>query len=355
MKKVIKIAPKKSVCIKTDHTYINLRRLVIGTLWFFCVFFAQSCASTTDYHLWIGDGIDAQNMHDRGEYDEAEAIYQRLLSSSPPNKEKRRWIQYKVAELAKDRGDAGLAKTKASAVHAEKVIDEYGAKSLFMIADLDQDDSAYWDVISTYPYTYEAEKALKYLEAKSLTNSQKLDFAARLRRQIDSKDSSLVDNLLLSEARTYISLSRPNKALPILRELFYWDERASLSDDALWVMADLYRSAQQWKDALDVYAIFRSRIDSSWFVGSYTPHLVDDSIFESGRIALLFLGDYTLAASYFDDYLILFPDAILADDALWFLAESYRLSGDETKKDETLTRLNESFPDSRYLKARVEK
>ncbi len=347
MKEVVKIKPKLSYCSLIPLVYTNIGRMVIGTAWFFGVLFAQSCATNTPKHAWISDGIKAQALQDRGEYEKARTIYTRLLSS-PVDLEHSRWISYKLAQTDLKQGNEEKARVRATKIHNEKIIDEYGAKSLFLIAQIEKDDEIFWEVVSTYPESYAAEKSLKQLERLAETHSQRVDFAKRARHQIETKESSLEDNLLLSEARSYIANSQPNLALPILRELFHRDETESLADEALWEIAGIYRAAQQWQDALDVYAIFRGRIEHSFFVGTYTPDLVNDSIFESGMISLVFLGNYVLSISYFEDYLTLFPDSLLADDALWFLAESHRLSGNVEKRKDTLDRLAERFPDSRF-------
>jgi len=354
VKVTIRIAPKMRVVFPyTTPMYTNIGPMVIGSVWFFCaisMLFSQSCASTSARHQWIGAGIDAQTQHSKGDYDAAGERYGALLIDAP-DEVHRRWIAFKLAELAKDQGDKDLAKSRAKAIHSENIEDEYGAKALFLWAQIDDKDALFWEVISTYPESYAAEKSIKHLMKTSQSPDAKRAFITGLHSaRKKNPDSSLVDNLYLYEARGEYELGEANEAMALYRDLFHWDEEGSLADDALWEMAAIYRDAQQWEDAIAVYALFVDRIESSWFVGAYTPHLVDDSIFESGRISLLFLSDYKQAIQYFERYLEHFPEGILADDAMYLVSEAYRLLENPKAQRETVDLFKTTFPDSRYLR-----
>ena len=65
---------------------------------------------------------------------------------------------------------------------------------------------------------------------------------------------------------------------------------------------------------------------------------------------LTHLSDYPTAIRQFEKYLEDFGDSARADDALWHIAQAYRLMGEPQKQKATLERLEHTFPESRYTR-----
>lgn len=331
--------------------YNNTQQIVIETLRIFGVFLVLSlldgCSSINTQHQWIGKVQLAESLQEKGQLNAASDEYERLAKNAPDPK-LQRWVDFNRANLKYLQQGFDAAYDDFQRIHNAKIRDEYGAKSLYQIAVHTKNEQKYWDLLRLYPESYAAEKSLKYLTKKTESTNAWEPYLKKVGKLLDGEFDDFSDNLLLAQGRAFIKTNQPNRALDSFKTLVQHNNTSSLADNALWEIASLYQVNQQWEDAIQSYDLFEARIEDSYFMGTYTPHLVDDAIFEAGKISLLLLNDFEKSIHYFSKYLYYFPETILADDAMWYLSESYRLKGDFKNQKSTYKRLHKNHPESRF-------
>lgn len=167
------------------------------------------------------------------------------------------------------------------------------------------------------------------------------------------KQTDLGDNVLfaLGEAQ---EPSAPGDAVRTWDRLVAEYRRSGLRDDALWRAAALLRKTGLPKEALiRLQTILDSRRDAL-ITGSYNSIWLDDAQLLKGQILLEDLGDLDAAAVAFrllaDDY----PESVLRDDGLYFLAEVERRRGEVPAACKTLKRLVDQFPDSNQRRSALQ-
>jgi len=157
-------------------------------------------------------------------------------------------------------------------------------------------------------------------------------------------DTELGDNVLfaLGEAQ------EPSAASDAVRT---WDKlvakyrRSGLRDDALWRSARLLRQQGLPHEALSRLQIILDSRRDALIAGSYNSIWLDDAQLLKGRILLDDLGDLDGAARAFRELSDDYPESILEDDGLYYLASVERRR-DVPLACKTLQRLIDKYPDS---------
>ncbi len=159
------------------------------------------------------------------------------------------------------------------------------------------------------------------------------------------KGTDLGDNVLfmLGEAE---EATAPSDAVRTWDRLVAEYRRSGLRDDALWRAAALLRKRGLFQEALIRLQIILDSRRDALITGSYNSVWLDDAQLQKGQILLEDLGDLDGAADAFrllaEDY----PESVLRDDGLYFLAEVERRRGNVPLACKTLRRLVDQFPDS---------
>lgn len=315
---------------------------------------ACGCANTRPVHVWTDAALEAESKQIRGELDEADARYVELLESAPDT-DRRRWLVFNRAEIAREQGRTDDARGLFEELTDADIQDLWGANAAWQLAEMRPDGprkvEAMVEVITRYPAEVAAERALEWL-ARSAKSRGTLDEFVTLSRKLHDETAGalIADNILRRRAIAQESLGRLDDALDTYRKLhrLYSDE--SLADDALWESARIYRDVQNWEAALPLLERLATDVESSWFVGSYASEWVDDSILLLAEIHLLFLDDYDTAIEWYDYYVEEYPYGFKADDAAWGAVEAKRLGGDEAGHFSAMRRFLRDYPESEWAR-----
>jgi TolA-binding protein len=197
-----------------------------------------------------------------------------------------------------------------------------------------------------------ADKAVRYLAhdpgAEPRTTAAFLgELAAR------HADTLVADNARWWQA--YVRLVRLNDvagARASLRALVERWPDSPLVDDALWVLADLYRRQGAFDRAVGAYeALLGIRNETSLLVGSYRSRRLDDAALRVGDLHLWARGDAPAAARAYRRCLADFDTSVVRDDCWWGLAAARHAADDATGARAALEALLRERPDSRRAAA----
>ena len=318
-----------------------------------CLCLFVGCATTRPRHEWTDRALDAETAHQRGELDAAETEYRALLQD-PPTSDRERWLRVNLGLLLLEKGLREQALDEFRRVYDTQTRDQHGANALYEVAKLADDANAVTArvaVIRTFPEEVAAEFALQEIVGLFRRDDRLPELEPLLAELAnDVADSELGDNLWFELGRLrQEDLNKPNAALRAYRELYRRYYKGPLADDALWEMSNIYRAYQLWEPAITLMTRLADDVEASWFIGDYESDWVDDAIFDVGWVKLVHVGDYSGARQWLERYLKRYPEGWLNDDAVWHIAESYRLQGDEVQYRSTLQRLVRDHPESRYV------
>lgn len=251
----------------------------------------------------------------QGRLDEAERLFAAI-----EDPERHALGRYRVAVLAieaRGAGDAGRAALRAL---ADEVPDRVAADKAvrYLAHDVDADARATADFLG--------------------------DLAAR------HPDALVADNALWWRAHVQlVRLQDLAGARATLRALVEQAPTSPLVDDALWVLADLYRRQGAFDRAVGAYeALLGIRNETSLLVGSYRSRRLDDAALRVGDLHLWARRDPAAAARAYDRCLADFDTSVVRDDCWWGLAAARQAADDAAGARVALEALLRERPDSRY-------
>ncbi|MEZ4461329.1 MAG: tetratricopeptide repeat protein [bacterium] len=315
-----------------------------------------SCSLTRPVELWTNDALEVRAVEDRGALDEAQSRYAELLKS-PPNDDKRRWVEFRQAEILRAQARTDEAEERYKRLWSEPFIDEWGAKAMLHDARMQEQLGRPHDALSLrlqtilrYPNEVSAENALRDIYDQFEPTPRTLnDLLENLAPQLS--DSYLAGNVLYLQAQNLDqNLGDIDAAAAIYRRIYVEFPEDALADDALWEMTNIYRRVQAWPAAVQNLKVIANNTESSWFIGSYDSQWVDDAIFDLGVIHLLFLSDYDNAVAWFERFATTYDDSLRAPEALYYAAEARRLQHQDDRHFAILRRIVKSYPESKWAR-----
>lgn len=316
----------------------------------------SACSMTRPAELWTNKALEIRQLEDQGRLDEASQAYARLLED-PPNADKRRWVEYRQAEILREKGDLEGALVAYQAIWQAPRIDEWGAKAKLSSAEVleQQGDShaalsARLQTILKYPNEIGAEYALQQIYDRFVSTPKALDgLLEDLAPHLE--ETYLAGNVLYLKAQNLDqNLGDIDAAAMTYRRIYTDFPEDALSDDALWEMTNIYRRVQAWPQAIQNLIVLATNVETSWFVGSYASQWVPSATFDLGVIHLLYLSQYDTAVYWFERFADTYEDSLRAPEALFYAAEARRLQHQEDRHFAILKRIAHDYPDSKWAR-----
>jgi len=323
------------------------------------VLLASGCAPNATGPEWERRVVEAQRLQERGDYDTAEERYRRLLEEAETYRD-RGYIRLQLARLAADRGRHETALELYRRVWSGAGSDSISipARAMFeaseLLADRLGDDerarTARLRIVRSFPETTWAERSVEILGAEY---AERQDWEG-LRRRFEklytqTRKTPVAEDLLYEVARTlHVDAADPEGALTYYRRILDDHPDGLLVDDAEWEAARIHLKRQDWSRAIPLLRSLARRVDSSSWVGTFNSPHASKARFRLGILHVTHLGEYREALDQFRLYLADFPNNPRADDALWHMAESYRLLDRPAERESVLRRLIEEYPESRH-------
>jgi len=330
--------------------------VVAAVIWT-CMSLGAGCANDSQQR-WENDVLEAQRLHDRGEWATAERRYRTLLDRADDT-EDRRHVRLQLARLAADRGDIERALERYRDIWSEPRDDAPGARAMYEAARLTADRadrpeearSMKRRLVERYPNSSWAELSVEDLADHYADRGDWEGLRSEMDALYESvRETAVADHVLQTAGEAlWRDAHRPGAALPYFRRVIDEHPDGETVDDAEWAAGQIYVRRQDWENALAVLGRLGERVQSSWLVGTFNSPHASEARYELGRIQLLFLDDYDEAIDHFERYLSDFPRNRRADDSLWQIAQAHRLAGRPNACRRTLKRLIEEFPESRHV------
>ncbi len=313
-----------------------------------------SCSMTRPVEIWTDNALEIRKLEDREQFDEAAERYAVLLQD-PPSEDLRRWVEFRQAEILREKQDFSAALTAYERIWTATKIDEWGSRAMFQSAMLNQSlgehDESMRLLLKTvfkYPNEISAENALLEIYQRFEPTPNALDgilgdMAPYLAHTM------LAGNVLFLKAQNQDkNLHDIGAAAKTYRTIYMDFPDDAIADDALWEMTALYRRVEDWKSVIQNLRVFANNTESSWFIGSYDSEFVDNAIFELGEINMLFVGDYDEAVYWFERFADTYDDSLRAPKALYFAAEARRLQHADQLHFAALKDLIQRYPESKW-------
>ncbi|MEZ4468641.1 MAG: tetratricopeptide repeat protein, partial [bacterium] len=282
-----------------------------------------------------------------------------VLVAETSDPEARAVAQYRLATVARRRGDAERARALLAQVAAGPVEERAALAAYQQAMDaIEAGDpagpSALRGLVEAYPDSAGADKALKFLAshpgepADAAATVAWLGDVAAAQARFTSADNAL----WWSAAVRITSLADLAGARADLRRLIRDFPDSALADDALWRLAQLHLRQGEWAEAeAACQALVDLRNESSLLVGSYRSPLLDDAALLIGALRYHGRRDARAAAWAYDAFLAGFPTSTLRDEAWLGLAQARLAAGDQAGGRRALETLLAEEPESRHAAA----
>lgn len=313
-----------------------------------------SCSMTRPIEIWTDNALEIRKLEDREQFDEAAERYAVLLQD-PPSDDLRRWIEFRQAEILREKQDFQAALTAYELIWTTPKIDEWGSRAMYQSAmlnkDLGENDESMRLLLKTvfkYPDEISADNALHEIYRRFEPTPKALDgllgdMAPYLAHTM------LAGNVLFLKAQNQDkNLHDIGAAAKTYRRIYMDFPDDAIADDALWEMTNLYRRVEDWPSVIRNLKVFANNTESSWFIGSYDSEYVDNAIFELGEINMLFVGDFDEAVYWFERFADSYDDSLRAPKALYFAAEARRLQHADHLHFAALKDLIRRYPESKW-------
>ena len=258
--------------------------------------------------------------------------------------------QYRLARIAEKLGDARAA-TAGFAEVAEGPSRERGALAAYALAvkALDAGDVAPMRaLVDAAPGTVAADKAVRVLRERAQDPAATIAWLEGV--ALRHARSDVADNALWWAADLRLNaLGDVAGAKRLLAQIAQTWPQGAMVDDALWLLALLYRRQGQWGDAIATYdALAHIQPGKSFMVGSYRSRRLDDALLARADVYMHGLKDCAAAAQAYRALLDAFESSVLRDDALFGLIQAQRCQGVDPAR--AVARLRAAHPDSRLLR-----
>lgn len=168
-------------------------------------------------------------------------------------------------------------------------------------------------------------------------------------------NSGVADNLVWSLADlTEHELANPGAARALYDRIPIEFPNSGLRDDARWHGARISRAMGDPEGAVKRLRGLLATREVAFGTGSYFSIWLDDAELELGRVLRDDLHDLPGAIKAFEKLPKDYPASILKDDALFELAVTQKLAGDQPNACAAIAKLLEQAPDSKYRTRRAE-
>ncbi len=218
--------------------------------------------------------------------------------------------------------------------------------------DLGDDERGYallWRTVTEYPDEAFAGDALKELVGDG--RSRDADALAQILVELLDRlsASTVADNLLYFLADVAENeLADADSALIFYDKLTIDYPLSGFRDDAFWHGARLARASGDASGAAERLRALLATREVTIGIGSYNSVWYDNAEMELGRILRDDLDQPRAALAAFARLPRHYPASILRDDALWERAVTWDQLDDGNRVCQTLARLSQRFPESRY-------
>ncbi len=332
----------------------HVLRMSLPALGFVALALMTSCSMTRPIETWTDDALEVRKLEDREHFDDAAKRYDTLLKTAP-NDGLRRWVEFRQAEILREKQQYEEALAGYELVWKTADIDEWGSRAMYQSAllhrELSEADTSFQLLLQTifkYPNEMSAEIALNEVYRRFEPTPKALD--ALLGRMAPYlADTMLAGNILFLKAQNQDkNLDDIAAAAQTYRRVYVDFPDDAIADDALWEMTNLYRRVEDWPSVVQNLKVFANNTESSWFVGSYDSEYVNDAIFELGEINMLWLDDFDEAVYWFERFATSYDDTLKAPKALFYAAEARRLQRAEDLHFAALKDLIRRYPKSKW-------
>ena len=212
-----------------------------------------------------------------------------------------------------------------------------------------------WRVVTDFPDEAPASDALRVLlrDGRSRDPHALADQLAKVLTAV--ADSGSADNIVWSLADlTEHELANPAAARALYDRIPKDYPKSGLRDDARWHGARISRTLGDPQGAVTRLRGLLATREVAWGAGSYFSIWLDDAQLELGRVLRDDLKDLPGAIAAFEKLPKNYPASILKDDALFELAMTQHLAGDQGKACAAIAKLVAQSPDSKYRARRGE-
>jgi TolA-binding protein len=313
-----------------------------------------SCSMTRPVEIWTDTALEIRKLEDREQFDEAAERYAVLLQDAPSDS-LRRWVEFRQAEILREKQDFQAALTAYERIWTTDKVDEWGSRSMFQSAMLNEDlgdrhesTRLLLKTVFKYPDEISADNALHEIYRRFEPTPRALDAILGDMAPYLSH-TMLAGNVLFLKAQNQDkNLQDIGAAAKTYRRIYMEFPEDAIADDALWEMTNLYRRVQDWPSVIQNLKVFANNTESSWFIGSYDSEFVDNAIFELGEINMLFVEDYDEAVYWFERFADSYDDSLRAPKALYFAAEARRLQHADHLHFAALKDLIRRYPESKW-------
>ena len=326
----------------------------LSALGFVALAVMTSCSMTRPVEIWTDNALEVRKLEDHERYDEASEQYDALLKTAPSSG-LRRWIEFRQAEILREKHAYDQALAGYELIWTESDVDEWGSRAMYQSAllhrDLGDADKSFHLLLQTifkYPDEMSAENALheiyrRFESTPKTLNALLGDMAPHLAHTL------LAGNVLFLKAQNQDrNLGDIEASAQTYRSIYMDFPDDAIADDALWEMTNLYRRVEDWPSVIQNLKVFANNTESSWFIGSYNSEYVDNAIFELGEINMLFVDDFDEAVYWFERFATSYDDSLRAPKALYYAAEARRLQRAEHLHFAALRDLIRRYPESKW-------
>ncbi len=212
-----------------------------------------------------------------------------------------------------------------------------------------------WRVVTEWPGEAPASDALRVLlrEGRSRDPHALAEQLAKVLAA--SPHSGAADNVVWSLADlTEHELADPAAARALYDRIPKEFSGSGLRDDARWHGARISRAIGDPQGCVSRLKGLLNTREVAWGAGSYFSIWLDDAQLELGRVLRDDLKDLPGAIAAFEKLPRNYPASILRDDALFELAMTQHLAGDQGKACAAIAKLVAQSPDSKYRARRGE-
>ncbi len=318
----------------------------------------------------------AQNMEDRGDYEQAGDRYATLREVADETDE-RRYAELQLAQLHAERGDHEDALAAYEELWSESVDDTHGSRAMFegsqlvaahdrlecptekpdlettVVRELPCAKQMQLELVGRYPASMWAERGVEKLADYYVGRNDWSGLTRAFEALHEAvRDSKVADDVLFELGlRFHNERDDRETALGYFRRLLETYPEALLADDAAWEAADICVARQDWACALPLLTDLSTRVRQTIVapnLGTEHSPYASKATYRLGFLHLTHLDDYETAAAHFRRYLDEFPDNLRGDDSAWHLAPAYRLAEERDAYMRALRDLIERYPKSRY-------